>query len=130
MFAVFTTIFSTSFSITGIVKLAWSKENIVILLLCTCLAANGVVGMIVGVGGLVEVYRESKYVLWNLKKYTFLGSVGVCSRFEHKWRLRFYRSCSLIKIKMGSNNFMEELTPLNLINNAIALSVQLILIQS
>jgi len=82
---------------------------------------------LVGAGGLVGVFAESKTVLDKLITLNTPGKNN-SSRLEFKWRQRFYRSCSTIKIKFGAINHLDELSPLNFINNALDLSVNMILL--
>jgi len=130
--AIITSTFLMSFGMTGVVKLEWSRANGFVLILLFLLSVNCAVGLIVGVGGLVGVYRESKQVVDRLKIHSALMSLGktVGSRMEFKWRQRFYVSCSSIKIKLGQMNFLEELTPLNFLNTGVGLTVQMLLLSA
>lgn len=51
-----------------------------------------------------------------------------CSLFELKWRRRFYRSCNFIVYRFGSFNFIDHTTPLNCINMANKVNVQLLIL--
>jgi len=130
LYSIIAATFIMSFGITGVIKLSWAKEILFVLVLLFLLFVNCAVGLLVGVGGLVSVYTESKKVINKLKIQNRLMWYGATSKKEFKWRQSFYISCSSIKIKLGQSNFLEDLTPLNLINNAVGLTVHMRLLRA
>jgi len=81
--------------------------------------------LVVLVGGMVGVYLDSKSVFQILWKR--LGTN--LPRNERKYLLKYYRSW-LIRINLGSSNFLDALTPLNCLSFAFSITVQILLISS
>jgi len=90
-----------------------------VLFVTDVVVLNAGLGMIVLLGGLVGVHLKSKEVLKKLKSK---------QRSQFKWEVRFYKSCQVIKIKLGSNNFLDALTPLNCLDFSVSLTAQLLLV--
>lgn len=93
---------------------------------------DSVLLIIVTFGGMSAVYRESKSIIkrkamWHM--HICFVSPSEYSRMELKWQEKFYKSCPLIKVKFGYSNFIEELTPLNCMNTAVGMAVQLLLLR-
>lgn len=104
------------------------------------------------VGGWSQVYiqseKNSQHFARNLAKtkmparclkqgnaFKQVASVVASSNMEAGRRRyvlelkRFYKSCSYVKVKFGSLNFIERLTPLNCMDTSLALTVNLLLIR-
>lgn len=77
-------------------------------------------------GGMSKVYLQSSKCLDQMKRLNSSNS-GINLR-SNKWLQRFCRSCSLIKVRFASINFIDELTPLNCVNFSNDLSMQLLLL--
>ncbi len=82
-------------------------------------------GILVILGGMVEVFRTSKKKLVVTK--VVIAQTNM-SRFDRRWAKRFWRSCTIIKIKFGENNFFDELTPLRCLDFSLNLTVQVLLL--
>ncbi|CAL8145500.1 unnamed protein product [Orchesella dallaii] len=117
-----------AFDITGLVKLPWTKQNSFLLTICFLLATNALLYIVIAVGGQVGVHAESKKVMEKLNRYHLLETMK--GGLEYKWSSRFFRSCSKIKIKLGPNNYLEEMTPLVLVQNGINLTLTTLLLSS
>lgn len=76
-------------------------------------------------GGMAKVLSESEFTFQQLKRHLSLESS--LAKWEIRWKRRFYKSCSNIKVKLGSINFIDRLTPINCINMANDFTVQLLL---
>lgn len=88
--------------------------------------------VIVTFGGMSAVYRESKHIIKRKAKWhihSCFDTPSAYSRMDLKWQEKFHKSCPLVKVKFGGNNFIEELTPLNCINMAVGMTVQLLLLK-
>lgn len=113
-----------SISMAFLVQTPATQQNIPPLLLMLLAGANASLFLIFCVSGLAQVYRESSKALEDIKLYLAKAS----QIRERRWLKRFVKSCGIIKMKFGGNNFVEELTPLSCISHAIELSVQILLL--
>lgn len=117
---------ATSLGIAIVVRLKWIEGNQVIILIAAYLVFACVISLLAILGGQAEVWEESKDMLLNLAR---LATKLRGTPAERKWQRRFWLSCgNLIKIKFGMHNFVENETPLNCLNWAIAMAVQFILV--
>lgn len=79
-------------------------------------------------GGLGQIFKESKEALkFGRRKLARMSDEGYYKR-ERKFMERFIRSCSVIRVKFGSINFVEEGTCLKYQDQAVNLTVQLLLL--
>lgn len=122
--------FDIAISSSMVVRLPWNQENIIMILLFAYIALGCVLGVLVILGGHAQVWEESKNMFRNLDrllvKRRMLGMRY--SRTEYKWQKRFWLSCrNFIKVKFGVHNFVENETPLNCLNCAIGMGVQILL---
>ncbi len=130
----------TSICTTTVVKLPWTSGNIMPLLMFSIVGVNCVLAIVTSVGGMASVYTESVKVTRKLQKSigiiggggyrTFVNVNRVCMGrwLEIKWKQRFYRSCVPIKIRFGSINFVDRLTPLACLDLANGVTLQLLLL--
>jgi len=81
--------------------------------------------LLVMLSGMVGAYLKSIKVIQGLKQS--LSKTSLNSR-DKKWLKRFSKSCSPIKIRIRNSNFLEALTPLNCLNFAFNLSIQILLV--
>lgn len=70
-------------------------------------------------GQMASVYTKSRSIIENLSWKQSRGETKFSLMLEH----RFYKSCLPLKIMMGSDNFIESLTPLNCLEHSLNLSV-------
>lgn len=95
------------------------------LFLFLTLQSAGVIS--VEVGGWAQVNIQSLYVFQQLKcKLADRAMHG--ERSVHELR-KFYKSCSNIKVKFGSLNYIERLTPLKCMAFSLDLTVNLLLLR-
>lgn len=122
---IFSAIVQQSFGVTALLKLPWSAENIIGLVVACILVVDTTAAMVVLLGGMAAVNTTSDEVANKLQKNltTFRGK-------ERRWRNRFYKSCGGIRIYFGTFNFVEQLTPLNCIDFANGLTIQLLLLEA
>lgn len=113
-----------SVSTAFLVQTTLTRHNILPLLVMLLAIANTVLFLLFCISNLAVVYTESRKAVENLK----LHLAKVAQAKERRWLKRFFKSCGIIKMKFGGNNFVEELTPLNCISHAINLSVQILLL--
>lgn len=89
-------------------------------------AVDAGVTMLVVLGGMVGAYLDSKRMLERIRGMEFNDKR--VKLVERRWMKRFLRSCTLIKIKFGGSNFIEELTPVKCLDFAVQMTVQLLLL--
>lgn len=97
--------------------------NLPILVIAFIIVVTATSSLLFCVGGFSEVHQESRLSFENISRR--ISKLRI--RKERKWAERFVKSCGLIKIKFGGNNFVEELTPLNCLSHATQLAVQILL---
>ncbi|CAL8146970.1 unnamed protein product [Orchesella dallaii] len=122
---VFCSILIVALGLAGFVRLEWVSCNFLSLAFCFMMGVNGMFTLIVLLGGMVGVYMESKSVFQALRRNL---SVCITEKYKRKFLSRFYKSCRFIRINLGSINFVDTLTPLNCVNFAVNLAVQVLLI--
>lgn len=89
------------------------------------LQAAGTISVVVG--GWAQVNIQSEYIFqqlsWKLTESEMHGKRSV-----HKLR-KFYRSCSYVRVKFGSLNYIERVTPLKCMAISLDLTVNLLLLR-
>jgi len=115
----------SSVSFAACVKLKWIAGNFLPILTSVFLFIPTSAMLLVMLSGMVGAYLKSIKVIQGLKQSL---SKSALNNRDRKWLKKFCKSCSPIKIRIGSNNFLEALTPLNCSNFAFNLSVQILLV--
>lgn len=95
-----------------------------ILVLMTIVCAETAFYLLFGLHGLAEVNHGSKHLLENATK----KMTGISKRKSRKWFRQCIASCPPIKMKFGDNNYVDMLTPLKSMNQAVQISVQILLL--
>ncbi|CAL8146081.1 unnamed protein product [Orchesella dallaii] len=122
-------IFLLAQSLTAIIKLEWRLENVLVVSLFGMIFMDGVMFLLVCVGGMVAPNVISKQVLEALTRRCAQNGIGrLGGRYCYKWLQLYIKSCWTIKVKIGKDNFLEELTPLICVNLAITLAVNMLLL--
>lgn len=80
-------------------------------------------------GGMSCVYKESKHLLLNVKSSQGQAVREGKSKKIRMWQSKFFKSCTILKVRFGGNNFVDALTPLNSLNVSLGLVVQLLLLK-
>lgn len=122
-----------AFCLTGAIlttKNYVGKQSTISLTFFLTIAIDCLLMIIVMFGGLSNVFKESKISSYKMKQLSCDWKDKGVSRITQSWQIRFFWSCSPVKVKFGSTNFVEELTPLNAINFSLGLVVQLLLLKS
>lgn len=95
--------------------------------------------VVTSVRGMAGVYSESVKVTSKFKKSFGVICGGGCRNLtkvgcgyaerliKMKWKQRFYKSCSLVKIRFASTNFVDRLTPLACVDLANELTLEWLL---
>lgn len=102
---------------------------IFLVIMMECIAATMVV-----FGGMSITFLESQKCFQELQqdlveRYKMkYNRERKLSALEFKWRKRFYKSCGLITFRFGSLNFVDQRTPLNCVDFANGMTVQLLLL--
>lgn len=100
----------------------WNSANLIALFVFSSCCTNGFLIVMICLGGMVADRKESKKVLLENK----MTNGKNCA--EGKVSRKFWRSCAIIKIKFGSQNYVEELKPLNCLDFSIGLVMQFLLL--
>lgn len=117
------------------------SDNLMALGTFGVLIFHGYLVVVVFLGGMASIYRKSNEVRRHFySELHVLGggektSMEILGRSKtnhrpFKWKRCFLQSCPLIKIRFGSLYFVDELTPLNIVNLSNDLSVQVLLMTS
>lgn len=119
--------------LVSLLKLKYSTSTLVPMLLLTVTFLEAMQFIVIFVGGWAGIYAESKALLNSYGRYiarshSYAYKAGFTSKVKLKWMRRFVKSCQLIKIRFGSLNFIEELTPLTCLDFANNLTIQLLLL--
>lgn len=102
-----------------------SSENLLVLLTLTLTCVDCVLFILLCLGTLAIVYKESRVTCEKIR----LDLASIVDWNERKWTQKFLKSCSVLKMKLGGSNFVEELTPLNCLDNALQIAVQILLLR-
>ncbi|CAL8121578.1 unnamed protein product [Orchesella dallaii] len=127
----FSLILVISLEITAFVRMEWNAENFVALGFFSYSCFNSCFFLIIIMGGgMIAVYSTSKTLFELIKrKQSCTGRfLNATQRLEKRWLTKFCRSCTPLRVKLGESNFLEELTPLNCINTAVDLTVNMLLL--
>lgn len=112
-------------STTMLVKLEFSEENLILIGLFSLLLFNTTLGLPLVFGDMSGVYTRSGLVISRAKQH--LGHLNVCKE-SRKLHAKFYKSCAVLGIRMGDINYFDRLTPLNCIDQANAMTVNILLL--
>ncbi|CAL8146090.1 unnamed protein product [Orchesella dallaii] len=122
-------IFLLALCLTATIRLEWHMEHMLAVAFFGIISIDCFLFLLVCVGGMVGPYVESRKALETLKRqHPSSGFARRGSRYSFRWLQRYVKSCFLIKVKMGKDNFLEELTPLNCVNLAISVTVNILLL--
>jgi len=115
-----------------LLKAPWTIGNALLLGLFSLVLVDTALVLMVTLGGMAKVHNLSKGAIHTMKSCGENFSNGESNNFlrprDIKWQVRFAESCCPIRVKFGSNNFVEDNTPLNCISQAFDLTVQLLLL--
>lgn len=103
-----------------------TSENLYFLVVMGIVCVDDVPLLISCLRGLAKVLEESKCPLQQIQSCL----LTLPERKKRKWTRRFLKSCGVIKMKFGGNNFAEMLTPLNCVSQATQISVQILLLRT
>lgn len=92
------------------------------------IAFNGFLCQILLLGMMSKVFVGSKRVQQHCNRVVCLYRGPGIHGMNRRLARRYIRSSGLIKAKFGSSNFIDSVTPLNCVDLANALTVQLLLI--
>lgn len=107
-----------------VVKLAFTETNLVAFLVFGFMLVNAFIAVVVILGGLAQLFATSTKTLHRMRRHLSVTKVTK-KRIQQQ---RFLRSCSPLKVRLGSINFVDSLTPLNFVDFGNGLAVQLLLV--
>lgn len=117
------------FSIVNLLTTHWSKNG---LSFATCFSVTIVMQsflIFIGYGGgLAGIYRESKVALRTISNRILHRNGRRTSRCTRALQLKILKTCTYIKIRFGSLNYVEELTPLKCLDLCNQLTINLLLL--
>lgn len=124
-------IISQPISLVALIRLQYSASTLIPFMFVGLTFLETVLFMVVCVGGWSGsgIYQESKVLLRAYNRHIVeFTAIGEWTGNRNRWAQRFIKSCQLIKIRFGSLNFIEERTPLNCLDFANNLTVELLLL--
>ncbi len=122
---VVTLAFSMNFSLLiGSISGQQQESNIIMVLMFAAVSSNTMALLLVLLGGMVEVHKQSKYTIEAGKRLKSTHTK------YHGWTKRFWKSCPILKTKFGYGSFLEELTPLRCVDLGFGLTVQFLLLST
>ncbi len=125
---------------TTLVWLPWVSENYLALLMFTTIGVDCMLAVVTSVGGMAGVYTESVKVTKELQKSLGIIGGGGYRTFANgnrvptghwlavKWKQRFFKSCTPVKVRFASINFIDRCTPLACLDFANGITLQLLLL--
>ncbi|CAL8092342.1 unnamed protein product [Orchesella dallaii] len=81
--------------------------------------------ILIQIGAMAKLYGESSMVIQNLKKSVTRRDM---SGRKRKWIQRYLKSLTPLRVAVGSVNFIDELTPINLLDFCVSQIVSLLLL--
>lgn len=117
-------ILAFSVTLAFLVQNSFSKQNISILILMFQMCVESAFFILFSLSTVAAVFKESRLASQKIKSN--LNSVADIK--ERRWTRIFWKSCGVIKIKFGGDNFVEESTPLNCLSHGVQMAVQILLL--
>lgn len=115
-------------SLVLILRQAWTSDNMFNIIMWGYLTCTCVASIIFIFGGHSGLWSDSRGLLVKLDHLNVSRRPTLSGKEWKLWQA-FWRSCrNLVKVKFGVNNFVEEETPLNCLNFAVSIAVQLLLL--
>lgn len=111
-------------SLAFLVQTSFSTENLSITILMSLMCVDGAFFILLSMSTLAAVFKESRVASQKITS----DLSNITGRMEQRWARKFLKSCGAIKIKLGGNNFVEELTPLNCLSHGVQAAVQILLL--
>lgn len=110
----------------SLVTMPFTSRNYVQFFVFGLQCTNCFVGILVILGGFAQMHMRSNDIIRKMKKQL---PIIMLDRRERGYRKRFHVSCAIIKVRLGSINYFDSLTPLNCIDFANGQAVQLLLLE-
>lgn len=122
-------VMQSAFVVIGGLALSILVENldlgVAFVSIALLLTVNCFMDILIILGQMARVNQKSNGLIRTMRvRQSAIGT----SPQDRKWEKRFYRSCSALKIMIGSVNFVDELTPLNCFQCSISLAINLLLL--
>lgn len=118
----FTATLINAFSLATLVHIHFSQNKIV-----SCVLMSAFINMTLVIlfvfGGMASVNRKSKQFIQSLTSHHNIAR----NEMERLWTRKFAKACQPMKVKFGTNNFIEALTPLKCLSCAARLTIQILL---
>lgn len=114
-----------AFCMTLVVKLLTSGDNLVQIMMFAVVLVDCVMLLTVLLGNMACVNTQSQETHRCMKDFIRSNKLQGRSR---RWLEKFWQSFSMNKVRFGSLNYIEKLTPLNCIDYANELTAELLLI--
>ncbi len=117
-----TPIFVVAFALVTFVKSP--NADIMYLATLTIIIIDGFLAILITLGQMAILHSKSHEVI----KYMLCKHGSQSTRNSRRSELTFYKSCLPLRVKMGTGNFIESLTPLNCLGHSLNLSVNVLLL--
>lgn len=117
------TIIVSSFSLATLAHIHFSADNLIIAGILVLAVMDATLVSLFCLGGMVLVNKKSKVLIHKFKSYRHHSELEM----EKLWIRKFAKTCMPIRMKFGSSNFVESLTPLKCLNCAARLTIQILL---
>lgn len=122
-----TSILGTCASLVLIVNVSSNSDegsNVFMTATLGLLVIDGTYILLVLLGGMVLTYSESNKTLERIRGL----DVSNFNRKERSWFRMYWKSCTIIRIKFGDNNFVEDRTPLNCLDCVLDLTMEILIV--
>lgn len=102
-----------------------ASGNPLLLAVVSLLCLDGAMCLLICLGTLADVYKESKRTLETTK--TDLSDIDNIHLW--RWNRRFLRYIGVIKMRFCGSNYVDGLTPLNCLSHGVHIGVQILLLR-
>lgn len=112
-------------SLAFLINTPATSANAPVLMIMMIVCVDTSLVLVFGLRGFAQIYEGSGKILHQVR----CGLLDASGRKKRKWIIRFVKSCGVIRMKFGGNNFVEKLTPLCCICQAIQIAIQILLME-
>lgn len=112
---------------TNTLRTPLSPENMIQFIAKMLLCFNTISHTLLVYGGQATIYTSSEEGMASVKRHI---SKLLKNRRERLLKRKFYKSCPLLKVKIGAVNFFDQLTPLVMLDQANDLTINFLLLSN
>lgn len=128
---IFTAIVFPAITLTAMIILVpdFTSGNLFPLIFFLFTSVDGFLLIMVLLGGMSLVYKESGDMYSRTLRFQNEALLMGVPQLNRAWKKGYFRPCASVKIRFGSDNFVDILTPLSLLNFPLGLVLQLLLVR-